>query len=95
MADKNFNQIFRSTFDTPDGRTMLWWILDQCGFFQGDPRLISPDLLAFAHRMLREAGIDEPAQAGALMANMMSVARQVKADTERRTDDGLDELLED
>lgn len=92
---KTFNQIFRSTFDTQDGRTMLYWILEQCGYFQGDPRLISPDLLAFAHRMLREAGIEDPSQAGTLMEHMMSVARHVKDDTERRTDDEHEDFLED
>lgn len=75
MSDKTMREVFINTFDTPDGRTMLYWIMDQCGYFQKDPRMVSPDLIAFAHRLLYEGGVAMADKAGDYMQRIMSVAR--------------------
>lgn len=63
--------VFRSTFDNADGRTMLWWILNECGYFATDPRYISPELMAFANRLLMAGGVNTPAKAGRYIDSLM------------------------
>lgn len=81
--------IFRSTFDTADGQTMLYWILNECGYFATDPGYIKPELLAFANRLLQAGGVTSPARASRYIGNLMVTA---SSPVEERRDD--EEILE-
>ncbi|MFA6934578.1 MAG: hypothetical protein WCR70_04850 [Sphaerochaetaceae bacterium] len=41
------------TFNTADGKTVLSWILYQCGYFVTKPSAVSVDLIAFANRLMQ------------------------------------------
>lgn len=78
---RKLSDVFRSTFDTPDGRTMLYWIASECGCFQGDPAKVRPELMAFWNRLMAVGGVISPSKAGSLMEHMMIVASQPGNDT--------------
>ena len=40
------------TFSTDEGKSVLQWILNECTFFETRPDKISPEKLAFAHKLL-------------------------------------------
>ena len=41
-------------FSTASGRTVLLWILNQCGFFNVNKSQIDPALVAFANKLLNK-----------------------------------------
>lgn len=84
MAETTMEDIFRNTFGNPDGQTMLYWILNECGYFSTSNGSIDPSLIAFANRLLQEGGVTHPARAGRYIANLMVTAG---APVEERSDD--------
>lgn len=42
------------TFSTDSGKTVLQWILNQCGFFNVNKSQIDPALLAFGNKLLNK-----------------------------------------
>lgn len=76
--------VFKATFDNPDGQTMLYWILNECGYFATTPGSVDPSLIAFANRLLQEGGVTNPARAGRYIANLMVTA---SVPVEERSDD--------
>lgn len=86
---KRISDVFSRVFDTADGRTVLYWIANECGVFQSDPTRIRPELMAFWNRLMLTAGVTDPSKAGKLMERLMEVASLPGTDT-RSDDDGLD-----
>ncbi|MFA6734182.1 MAG: hypothetical protein WCS71_03710 [Sphaerochaetaceae bacterium] len=49
---------FRRSFcESPDGQSVLYSILNRCGYFSPDPAQIRPDLVALANWIIFECGI--------------------------------------
>ena len=71
---RQIKDCFKSTFGTLDGKTMLYWIADECGYFQTDTAKIKPELIAFFNKLLQVGEIAIPQKAGKLMAAYMDVA---------------------
>lgn len=59
MADdkESLSRCIYDTFKTSDGLVTLSWILNDCGFFESDPARISPELIAFCHRLIKAGGM--------------------------------------
>lgn len=91
MADKNkkldMEDVFRLTFSTPHGKTMLYWIANECGAFADDPKMITPELMAFWHRLLRVGSVTDPAKAGKLMDHCIMVASSTENKKTRSEDE--------
>lgn len=51
--DQQLASAIYETFHTSSGKTVLAWILNQCGYFVTDPNRVSVDLVAFANRLLQ------------------------------------------
>lgn len=66
------SDVFSATFKTEAGNTMLYWILNNCGYFSTDPALVSPQLIAFANRLLSLGNINVPENAGNYINKIMS-----------------------
>lgn len=81
--------VFKATFGTPEGQTMLYWILNECGYFSTEYGFIDPALIAFANRLLMAGGVTNPARASKYIENLMVTA---SAPVEERSDD--EEILE-
>ena len=60
------------TFITDDGKTVLAWILDQCGVFQTDPSKIDPSLIAFAGRLMKAGNMGIAGDAGVLASAILA-----------------------
>ena len=80
--------IFKATFNSREGKTMLYWILNECGYFSTDGR-IEPSLIAFANRLLMAGGVTDPLRAGRYIDNLMATADMP---IEERSDD--DDIME-
>jgi hypothetical protein len=50
-------KIFRRVFGTEDGKNVLTWILNECGYFSQDPKNIDQLLMGFSNRLLGKIGI--------------------------------------
>lgn len=75
---KELRKCFGRVFSTRDGKTMLWWIADQCGFFAERGEEVKPELTAFLNRLLRMGGITSPSNAGRLMDALMDVSMNME-----------------
>jgi len=53
-------KIFRRVFDTPDGKNVLTWIMNEARYFSSDAREIDPVLVGFCNRLLNKVGIIHP-----------------------------------
>lgn len=51
--DADLSAAIYRTFSTADGKTVLSWILYQCGYFVTNPSAVSVDLVAFANRLMQ------------------------------------------
>lgn len=51
-------KIFRRVFGTEDGKNVLTWILNECGYFSQDPKNIDQLLMGFSNRLLGKIGIN-------------------------------------
>lgn len=71
---KTLKDVFRSVFGSEDGKTMLYWILDQCGYFAQNATAVRPELLSFANRLLALGDVNSPLNAGAFMKAIMDVS---------------------
>jgi hypothetical protein len=57
QAEKEARKVFRSVFcGNPDGPAALTWILNECGYFSQDPKLVDPLMVALANRILNKIG---------------------------------------
>jgi hypothetical protein len=57
QAEKETRRIFRSVFcGNPEGPGVLTWILNECGYFSQDPKLVDPLMVALANRILNKIG---------------------------------------
>lgn len=59
------------TFNSSYGRASLVWLLKECGYFSPDPTQIDPALIAFANRLLSEAGLGIEGDAGRYVNALM------------------------
>lgn len=60
-AEIETRKVFRAVFcGTPDGGSVLTWILNECGYFSADPQIIDPVLIALSNRILNKIGIVHP-----------------------------------
>lgn len=76
--NKTMQEVFKVAFSGEDGKTMLYWILNECGYFATDPSAIRPELIALANRLLFTGGITSPSEAGRYIDNIIQVAREAK-----------------
>lgn len=76
--NKTMQDVFKVAFSGEDGKTMLYWILNECGYFSTDASAISPDLIALANRLLLVGGVTSPREAGRYIDNIISVAREAE-----------------
>jgi hypothetical protein len=53
-------KIFRRVFGTEDGKNVLTWILNECGYFSQEAKNVDQLLLAFSNRLLGKIGINHP-----------------------------------
>jgi len=53
-------KVFRRVFGTEDGKNILTWILNECGYYSQDPKDIDPLLISFCNRLLGKTGILHP-----------------------------------
>jgi len=58
--EQDERKIFRRVFDTPDGKNVLTWILNEARYFSSDSREIDPVLMGFCNRLLNKIGIIHP-----------------------------------
>ncbi len=84
---KTIQEVFKVTFSGEDGKTMLYWILNECGYFSTKVESIKPELIAFANRLLLEGGITSPLEAGRYIDNILEVARNAKPVVEEDNDE--------
>ena len=87
MVEKTIQDVFKVTFSGEDGKTMLYWILNECGYFATSAGDIRPELVAFANRLLYEGGITSPLEAGRYIDNILEVARNAKPVVEEDNDE--------
>jgi hypothetical protein len=51
-------KIFRRVFcGSQEGKDVLVWFLNQCGYYSADPQLVDPVLIALANRVLSNIGV--------------------------------------
>ena len=84
---ESFRELFANVFGDSQGRTMLWWIADQCGYFATDPGKISPELLSFFNRLLSMGGVISSDKAGVLMDALVQVAKSGNENMEEDDDE--------
>lgn len=60
----SISEAMHAVFSTPDGKSVLAWILNQCGVFETDPRRIDVSLIAFAHELMRAGNMGIYGDAG-------------------------------
>ena len=72
---KTIQDVFKVAFSGEDGKTMLYWILNECGYFATDPSYIKPELIAFANRLLMAGAVTAPQEAGRYIDSIMQVSR--------------------
>jgi len=53
-------KIFRRVFDTPDGKNVLTWLLNEARYFSNNAREIDPVLIGYCNRLLNKVGIIHP-----------------------------------
>ena len=53
-----------NTFRSGEGRTVLAWILNECGLFATSPESVDPSLIAFAGRLLEAMNVGVHGDAG-------------------------------
>jgi hypothetical protein len=53
-------KVFRRVFGTDDGKNVLTWILNECGYFSQEVKNVDPLLIAFCNRLLCKTGINHP-----------------------------------
>jgi hypothetical protein len=53
-------KVFRRVFGTDEGKNVLTWILNECGYFSQEAKNIDQLLLAFSNRLLGKIGINQP-----------------------------------
>jgi hypothetical protein len=53
-------KIFRRVFGTGDGKNVLAWILNECGYFSQEAKNVDQLLIAFSNRLLCKVGINHP-----------------------------------
>ncbi len=85
--ERTIQDVFKTAFSGEDGKTMLYWILNECGYFATDAGNIKPELIAFANRLLYEGGITSPLEAGRYIDNILEVARNAKPVIEEDNDE--------
>ena len=84
---RTIQDVFKVAFSGEDGKTMLYWILNECGYFAVNPSLIKPDLIALANRLLNAGGITAPQSAGKYIDNLMLTAREAEHINDNEEDD--------
>ena len=75
---RTIQDVFKVAFSGEDGKTMLYWLLNECGYFATDPSRIHPDLIALANRLLYAGGITAPQTAGKYIDNLIFTAREAE-----------------
>jgi hypothetical protein len=53
-------KVFRRVFGSDDGKNVLTWILNECGYFSQDVKNVDPLLITLCNRMLGKIGINQP-----------------------------------
>lgn len=87
---RTIQDVFKVAFSGEDGKTMLYWILNECGYFALDASIIKPDLIALANRLLNAGGITAPQTAGKYIDNLLLTARETEhIDDEEDNDYGI------
>jgi hypothetical protein len=66
LAEKSDRAVFRRVFGGEEGNSALVWILNECGYFSQDSRIIDPVLIGLCNRILGKLGINH---AGNLFAD--------------------------
>lgn len=59
------------TFNTPEGKVTLTWILDQCGVFATDRSRVDPSLVAFAGKLMNAGCMGIAGDAGVLASAIL------------------------
>ena len=66
--------LFMRVFGSEDGKLVLANILNNLGYFETDERLIKPEYIAFANRLLHDCGINIPQNWHFLMDKMFETS---------------------
>jgi hypothetical protein len=53
-------KVFRRVFGSDDGKNVLTWLLNECGYFSQEVKDIDPLLITLCNRMLGKIGINQP-----------------------------------
>lgn len=79
----SIGKVLQGVFSGLDGHTALWWLANECGYFETDPAKIKPELIALFNKIMYETGAYLPKQAGVLIEKITE-AMDYKATDEFR-----------
>lgn len=80
----SIGKVFQTVFSGVDGHTTLWWLANECGYFETDPEKIKPELLALFNKIMYETGAYLPKQAGVLIDKLTEAMDYKAADEYRK-----------
>lgn len=85
MSEKySMGKVFQTVFSGVDGHTALWWLANECSYFETDPEKIKPELLALFNKIMYETGAYLPKQAGVLIDKLTEAMDYKAADEYRK-----------
>lgn len=71
MTADTIGAAMREVFSSPDGRSVLAWLLSRCGMFETHPDRIRPDLIALGNSLLSEMEVAENGNMGIYMKGLL------------------------
>jgi hypothetical protein len=57
-VEREDRKVFRRVFGTEEGKNVLTWILNECGYFSQDAKNVDQLLIVFSNRLLCKIGIN-------------------------------------
>ncbi|MBO8442613.1 MAG: hypothetical protein IAC42_02475 [Spirochaetes bacterium] len=80
----SIGKVLQTVFSGVDGHTALYWLANECGYFETDPAKIRPELLALFNKIMYETGAYLPKQAGVLIKKITEAMDYTAADEYRK-----------
>ena len=77
-------KVLQTVFSGVDGHTALYWLANECGYFETDPAKIRPELLALFNKIMYETGAYLPKRAGVLIDKLTEAMDYKAADEYRK-----------
>lgn len=76
----------REVFSTPDGKSVLAWILSRCGMFETRIEHIRPELIALGNSILSEMEVGESGNMGIYLRGLLDSYESSDAENSDRRD---------